>query len=69
MRLFMDINTKQKPVPNELLLDIRRLSEVETQTEALLHSVFDLFNSREDSALAGRLSPAERKGHAVARDV
>lgn len=40
--LFMDINTKQKPVPNELLLDIRRLSEVETKTDALFHSVFDL---------------------------
>ena len=66
-RLFMDINTKQKPVPNELLLDIRRLSEVETQTEALLHSVFDLFNSREDSALAGRLSPAEKKKGMLSR--
>jgi len=66
-RLFMDINTKQRPVPNELLLDIRRLSEVETEAEALMHNVFDLFNSREDSALAGFLSAAERKKGAISR--
>jgi DGQHR domain-containing protein len=66
-RLFMDINTKQRPVPNELLLDIRRLSESETETEALLHNVFDLFLSRADSALAGFLSPAERKKGMISR--
>ncbi len=66
-RLFMDINTKQRPVPNELLLDIRRLSEVETETEALLHNVFDLFYTRTDSALAGLLSPAERKKNMISR--
>jgi DGQHR domain-containing protein len=66
-RLFMDINTKQRPVPNELLLDIRRLSEVETETEALLHNVFDLFHKRKDSALAGFLSPAERKKGMISR--
>lgn len=66
-RLFMDINTKQRPVPNELLLDIRRLSEVETETEALLHNVFDLFHTRQDSALAGLLSPAERKKGMISR--
>ncbi len=66
-RLFMDINTKQRPVPNELLLDIRRLSEVETETESLLHNVFDLFHTRKDSALAGLLSPAERKKGMISR--
>jgi DGQHR domain-containing protein len=66
-RLFMDINTKQRPVPNELLLDIRRLSEVETESEALLHNVFDLFLTRKDSALAGYLSPAERKKGMISR--
>ena len=69
-RLFMDINTKQRPVPNELLLDIRRLSEVETETEALLHNVFDLFHTRKDSALAGLLSPGRaQEGHDLARDL
>jgi DGQHR domain-containing protein len=66
-RLFMDINTKQRPVPNELLLDIRRLSESESEAEALLHNVFDLFLSRQDSALAGYLSPAERKKGMISR--
>lgn len=66
-RLFMDINTKQRPVPSELLLDIRRLSEVETETEALLHNVFDLFHTRPDSALAGLLSPAERRKSMISR--
>lgn len=66
-RLFMDINTKQKPVPGELLLDIRRLSEVESKTDALLHDVFDLFFQREDSALSGLLSPAEKRKGMISR--
>lgn len=66
-RLFMDINTKQRPVPNELLLDIRRLSEVENETDALLHNVFDLFHTRDDSALKDVLSPAERKKGMISR--
>ena len=35
-RLFIDINTKQRPVPNELLLDIKRLAEYETDLEKVL---------------------------------
>lgn len=35
-RLFMDINTKQRPVPNELLLAIKRLAQTETNEEATL---------------------------------
>jgi DGQHR domain-containing protein len=66
-RLFMDINTKQRPVPPELLLDIRRLSETETAGEALLHDVFDLFATREDSALKGYLSPSERRKGRISR--
>jgi DGQHR domain-containing protein len=66
-QLFMDINTKQRPVPPELLLDIRRLSETETEAEALLHNVFDLFCAREDSALKGQLSPSERRKGMISR--
>src|SRR5258708_20070034 len=58
VRLFMDINTKQRPVPNELLLDIKRLAETETDEEALLRDVFDLFHRKSDSPLLGLLSPA-----------
>lgn len=59
-RLFMDINTKQRPVPPELILDIKRLAETETDTEALLRDVFDSFNSDGASPLFGLLSPAEK---------
>ncbi len=66
-QLFMDINTKQRPVSAELLLDIRRLSETETEADALLRNVFDLFHGREDSALFGLLSPSERRKGAISR--
>ncbi|MEO0332716.1 MAG: DGQHR domain-containing protein, partial [Bacteroidota bacterium] len=39
-RLFIDINTKQRPVPNELLLDIKSLAEYENDLEAILREVF-----------------------------
>ncbi|MBI1868333.1 MAG: DGQHR domain-containing protein [Methylocystis sp.] len=66
-QLFMDINTKQRPVPPELLLDIRRLSETESAAEALLHNVFDLFCAEPDSALRGLLSPSERRKGNISR--
>ncbi|PWB81595.1 MAG: hypothetical protein C3F11_14815, partial [Methylocystaceae bacterium] len=66
-QLFMDINTKQRPVPPELLLDIRRLSETESAAEALLHNVFDLFASDADSVLVGLLSPSERRKGKISR--
>jgi DGQHR domain-containing protein len=59
-RLFIDINTKQRPVPNELLLDIKKLAEYENQTENLLGEVFDLFHTDPSSPLLGLLSPHER---------
>ncbi|MBR0834687.1 DGQHR domain-containing protein [Bradyrhizobium manausense] len=59
-RLFMDINTKQRPVPNELLLDIKRLADTETGSEALFRDVFDLFNKKPDSPLLGLMTPAEK---------
>jgi DGQHR domain-containing protein len=48
-RLFIDINTKQRPVPNELLLDIKRMAETETNVESLLRDVFDLFAKDKNS--------------------
>lgn len=66
-QLFMDINTKQRPVPAELLLDIRHLSRMESTADALLRNVFDLFHLREDSALAGLLSPSERRKGKITR--
>jgi DGQHR domain-containing protein len=66
-RLFIDINTKQRPVPNELLLDIKKLAEYETDFERLLGELFDLFKARTDSPLVGLLSPAERKKGLISR--
>ena len=59
-KLFIDINTKQRSVPNELLLDIKKLADYETETEALLGEVFDFFNNESGSPLLGLLSPSER---------
>ena len=59
-RLFIDINTKQRPVPNELLLDIKRMAETETDVEALLRDVFDLFAKNRTSPLLGLMSSAAR---------
>lgn len=56
-RLFVDINTKQRPVPSPLLLDIKRLADIETESEGTLRNIFDLFNSEQGSALAGMLAP------------
>ncbi|MGF1627496.1 MAG: DGQHR domain-containing protein [Alphaproteobacteria bacterium] len=58
-RLFIDINTKQRPVPPQLLLDIKQLAEIETESEELLRDVFDYFDQDADSALSGLMSPAE----------
>jgi len=40
---------------------------VENETDALLHNVFDLFHTRDDSALKDVLSPAERKKGMISR--
>lgn len=59
-RLFIDINTKQRPVPNELLLDIKALAEYENESETSLRDIFDLFNNSTNSSLLGKLSPSEK---------
>ncbi len=66
-RLFMDINTKQRPVPPELILDIKRLADTETDVEALLRDAFDAFNMNPDSPLLGLLSPAEKQKGKLSR--
>ncbi len=67
VRLFMDINTKQKPVPNELLLDIKRLAETEKTQEGLFREVFDLFDKDPDSPLLGQMSPSRRTRQKISR--
>jgi DGQHR domain-containing protein len=66
-RLFIDINTKQRPVPNELLLDIKKLAQYESDVEHLLGEVFDLFNTETSSPLLGLMSAAERTAGHISR--
>jgi DGQHR domain-containing protein len=66
-RLFIDINTKQRPVPNELLLDISRMAQTESSTQALMRDIFDRFMERPDSALAGLMSPSARQSGQISR--
>lgn len=66
-QLFIDINTKQRPVPPELLLDIKKLAESENNTEQYLGQIFDLFNNESNSALAGMLSAATRSSGKISR--
>lgn len=66
-RLFVDINTKQRPVPNELLLAIKRLAQTENSQEALMRDIFDAFDKRADSPLLGLTSSSERRTGKLSR--
>lgn len=66
-RLFIDINTKQRPVPNELLLDIKKLADAENDEEALLRELFDAFGEDSDSPLLGLMSPAAKSAGKISR--
>lgn len=66
-RLFIDINSKQKGVPPELLLDIKKLAEYETDQEQQLRTIFDLFMSENNSILLGKLSPSTKSDKKLTR--
>jgi DGQHR domain-containing protein len=66
-RLFIDINTKQRQVPNELLLDIKQLAEREDDRDTLLREIFDLFSEDPTSSLMGLMSPASRPRSKISR--
>ncbi|MDR6634583.1 DGQHR domain-containing protein [Phyllobacterium sp. 1468] len=66
-RLFIDINTKQRPVPSHLLLDIKQLAESETESEEILRDVFDFFDQEIGSVMAGLLSAAEASRSKITR--
>jgi DGQHR domain-containing protein len=68
-RLFIDINSKQKGVPAELLLDIKKLAEYEKSEEELLREIFDTFMQEPASALYGRLSPSSKSAGRISRSV
>lgn len=66
-RLFIDINTKQRPVPNELLLDIKALAEYDTNEEERLRILFDSFSADTGGPLYGLLSPAQAQTGKISR--
>ncbi|GBF58594.1 hypothetical protein PbB2_02280 [Candidatus Phycosocius bacilliformis] len=66
-RLFIDINTKQKPVPNELLLDIRKLAEYRNDIETKIGDIFDLFDTDTQSPLLGYMSASKRRKALISR--
>jgi DGQHR domain-containing protein len=66
-RLFIDINTRQRPVSNELLLDIKKLAEYESETEQILRELFDLFNSDNNSPLLGMLTASKKMYNKITR--
>lgn len=66
-RLFIDINTKQRAVPNELLLDIRKLADYRNDVETRLGDIFDLFATEPTSPLLGSMSASRRKKNHISR--
>lgn len=66
-RLFIDINSKQRGVPNELLLDIKQLAEYEDNEEQTLREVFDLFKSSPTSAFLNQFSSATSARKKISR--
>jgi DGQHR domain-containing protein len=66
-RLFIDINTKQRQVPNELLLDIKQLAEQEDDRDAMMREIFDLFSDDPSSSLMGLMSASSRQRSKISR--
>lgn len=66
-RIFIDINTQQRPVPNELLLDIKSIAAYETNDEEYLRAIFNLFHTESDSALIGLTSPSKKMKDKITR--
>lgn len=66
-RLFIDINTKQRPVPTELLLDIKTLAEYDNEIDGFCREIFDHFTEKSDSVLLGMMSPASRVKGKISR--
>ncbi len=65
--LFVDINSTQKEVPEELILDVKRLLQKETEDEKKYSAIFELFYTQPDSILKGHLVRAERVSGKISR--
>ena len=68
-RLFIDINENQKKVPEELIIDVKRLLELETEEEKVYNSIFDLFLKNDDSILKPYINVGENQKGNLSRIV
>jgi len=50
-----------------LLLDIKQLAEIESESEEVLRDIFDCFDQEIDSSLAGYMSPSEAARSKITR--
>ncbi|OHC10235.1 MAG: hypothetical protein A2X74_09310 [Polynucleobacter sp. GWA2_45_21] len=66
-RIFIDINTLQRPVPKELLLDIKKLADRESDDEVLLDELFSMFEESTDSFLLNKLSRIDKRKGAISK--
>lgn len=68
-KLFIDINTKQRGVPQALLLDIRALAERESAHQAVLHKLFDALalDKKSPEGLRDLFSPSSSERWKVSR--
>jgi DGQHR domain-containing protein len=67
VKIFIDLNTKQRPVPNELLLDIKNLALTENDLEVKMREVFDYFSNESTSPLYGLTSASEKQKGKISR--
>lgn len=58
-QLFIDINRNQKEVPPELILDVQRLLQQESEEERICNEIFTLFRTSEDSILKNYINVGE----------
>jgi DNA sulfur modification protein DndB len=66
-KLFIDINTNQRGVPAALLLDIKKLAQMESERESTLRDLFDRLKSDSRSPIAGKLSPSKSLSGRISR--
>lgn len=66
-QLFVDINSTQKEVPADLILDVKRLLQKETEDEKRCSDIFEKFYTKEGSILKGHLVRAERLPGKISR--
>jgi DGQHR domain-containing protein len=66
-RLFIDINTTQKQVPDTLLLDVKRLLQDESAEEKRCSDLFEKFFIDSGSILKGFLDRTERTAGKISR--